>query len=235
MAVHGKQGRIRINGFDLSEYSKSINLDLSNEVVDTTTLSKNSKVYIQGINDATLTTEGIHDEDKTVLDDLFEGIIDEEAAVSYYPFNDTAGNTGFAFKAIRSAYALTNSITDSVNFSFGAQTTEGANDVVSIIALTEYTGANDSAGLDMATGSASGAIVYIHVTDVSDEADIIIEDSDDNGVGDAYAEWAKIEDVDTVDGYIIDSSVAIKRWVRVKIDGIGVAETIELQVGIKKR
>jgi hypothetical protein len=234
MAVHGKQGRVRIDGFDLSEYVKSVNLDTSNEVVDVTTFGKDSKVYIAGLNDATLTTEGVHDEDKTVLDDLFEGIKATNAVVSYYPFNDAAGNNGFSFQALRSAYALASSITDAVNFSFGSQVTDGVSNVVSIIPLTEYTGANDSAGLDLASGSASGAIVYIHVTGVSDEADIIIEHSNDNGVGDAYAEWAKVEDVDTVDGYIIDSAVAIKRWVRVKIAGIGVAETIELQVGIQK-
>ena len=234
MAVHGKQGKARLNGFDLTEYIKSINLDLTNEVVDNTTLGKNSKVYIDGLRDATLTTEGVHDEDKEKLDDLFEGIKEAGAAVSYYPFNDDAGNLGFGFKAIRSAYALSNSITDSVNFSFGAQTSGGVNDLTSIIPLTEFTADGSAAGLDLAAGSADGAIVYVHVTEVSDKADIIIEHSDDNGVGDAWTTWTALVDTDTVNGYDIDSNTAIKRWVRVTIANMAALETITLQAGIKQ-
>ena len=234
MAIHGKNGKLYVKGFDMSEYIKTAGLDMTDEVVDTTAWSKDSKEYIAGLKDATLTAEGVWDDDPTGLDAQLESIKADEAAFSYYPGLDTAGNPGYAFKAIRSAYSLSQSITDAVNFSLGGQTTEGANRVTSIIPLTEFDDNVSSAGFDLTTGSADGAIVFIHVTGVTDKADIVIEHSDDDGVGDAYSAWTALVDTDTVDGYIIDSDTAIKRWVRVRIANMTALEKITLQAGIKK-
>ena len=234
MEAHGRIAKIYVKWANISPFLSSASLDRTKDAEDITTLSKDSKKYMPGQKDAVFSGDGIYNGDKDKIDKLAHEINTGKPIYSYYPFSDDAGSKGYAFKALQSASNISNSITGAASFSLGGQTSEGVHRVTSIIPLTEFDDNESSDGVDLGSAGADGAIVFIHVTGVTDKADIVIEHSDDDGVGDAYSAWTSLVDTDTVDGYIIDSDTAIKQWVRVTIANMIALETIEVQVGIKK-
>lgn len=230
-AIHGKNARIYLNETDITEFSKSVTLDTSNDVVDVTVFNNHSKKYIDGLKDATLSVEGTYDDDKDKIDKALDDMQDVENIISYYPANDTRGNNGFVMKSLRSASATNVSITEDVNFSLAGQTTEGVTRIKSLLAKTTISADGTTPSLDLGSGGTSAIISY-HVFDLNlaGGVDIIIQDSEDNNT---FATFTTIN-ITGVDSNILTVIDSINRYVRVSVSGLGVSEDITLQIGIKK-
>jgi hypothetical protein len=231
LATHGKNAKIYLNEADITQFLKSVGLDTSNDVVEATTLGSDSKVYIDGLKDATLTADGAYDDDKDLIDKELDDMEGKENIISYYPATDTAGNTGFVMKTLKSASSKMNSITEDVNFSLSGQTTEGIIRVKSLIAKTLIETDGNSLSLDLITAG-DGLIITYHVFDINaaGDIDIIIQDSDDDNI---FATFKTIT-VNSAESGIVTEIASVERYVRLTINGLAAAEDILLQVSIKK-
>jgi hypothetical protein len=230
MPIHGKNGRVYADEFDLTPFAKSVSLDTSVELSDITTLANNGKKYLEGLKDATMSLEGVYDGDKDEIDNTLNEIKTGEALYSYYPAKDTKGNIGYCFKGLRSASATQVSITENVNFSLATQTTEGTERVKSILAKNVIEEDGVTASLDLGAGGTDGAVIYLHVFDVDGEVDIVIQDSSDDTIFDTLVTQA---DIVTSGAYRLTVSGSVGRYIRISVTGLGEAETVTIQAGIK--
>jgi ATP-dependent helicase/DNAse subunit B len=122
MAVHGKLGKLTVNSEDYTAFLKSGGLDTSNEVVDVTTLSKNSKVYIAGLNDGTIPLEGIITNAQLVKLNTARALA--SVAFAYGPVGDTPNtNVKYSGNCIFSSFSVSNTPNNEVVFSATLQIT----------------------------------------------------------------------------------------------------------------
>lgn len=231
MAIHGKNGRMYASGYDLSCYLNSIGLDKSIDTSETSVFCSDSKRYISGLKDATISAEGVYDADKDTIDNTLNELEQNVNLYSYFPAKDTAGNEGYSFLAHKTATNFAVSITDAVNFSLAGQTTEGVDRVTSIIPSTEFTTNGSSASIDLGAGTTNGAILYLHTLGVSLDATVKIEQSVDN------VNWTTLHSYGTISAIganRVFKAGVVDRYIRVTIEDLGVAESITLQASIKK-
>jgi hypothetical protein len=230
LAIHGKNGRVYADEFDITTFTKTVSLDTSVDLSDITTLGNNSKKYLEGLKDATMAVEGVYDGDKDTIDNTLNEIKTGEVLYSYYPALDTKGNIGYSFKGLRSASATQVSVTESVNFSLATQVTGGTERLQSIIAKTVITTDGVTASLDLGAGGADGAVVYLHVFGVDDEVDIVVEDSADDTT---FATLITQAGIGSVGAFRLTVAGAVDRYIRLNITGLGASETVTIQAGIK--
>jgi len=231
LAIHGKNGRLYASGYDLSCYLNSVGLDKSLDTAETSVFCDDSKRYISGLKDATLSAEGVYDKDIDTIDKTLDELGKAINIYSYFPAGDTKGNKGYGFRAHKTATNLQGSITDAVNFSLAGQTTAGVDRITSITPKTKFVANGSTASLDLGTGGTDGAILYLHVLDISDDATVKIEHSTDNTV------WTTLHDyttVSTIAGTRTIKTGTINRYIRVTIEDLAVEEDITLQASIIK-
>jgi hypothetical protein len=231
MAIHGKNGRIYANEYDLSCYLSSAGLDRSIDTSETSVFCADSKRYIEGLKDATLSAEGVYDEDVDKIDKTLTDLEAGESIYSYYPGKDTAGLPGYGFRALKTATGFQVSVSEAVNFSLAGQTSEGVDRILSITpsALIEANGSTDS--LDLGAGGVAGCVLYVHVTGLSDDATVKIEHSTDDS---AWTTLHNYGTVATVGAYRTVKTGTLNRYIRVTIEDLGVGQDITIQAGIKK-
>jgi len=231
LPIHGKNGRIYANEYDLSCYLNSAGLDRSIDTAETSVFCSDSKRYIEGLKDATLSAEGVYDKDIDTIDNTLKDLEVGENIFSYYPGRDTVGLPGYGFRALQTATGFQVSVSEAVNFSLAGQTTEGVDRILSITpsALIEANESTDS--LDLGAGGTAGCILYVHVTGLSDDATVKIEHSTDDAI------WATLHSYGTVEAvgaYRTVKTGTVNRYIRVTIEDLGVGEDITIQAGIKK-
>jgi hypothetical protein len=121
-AVHGKVGKLTVNAVDYTAFLKSGGIDTSNEVVDVTTLSKNSKVYIPGINDGTIALEGILTNAQLIAINTARAA--GQIAFAYGPLGDTpTSNVKYSGNCIFSSFSVSNTPSNEITFSATLQIT----------------------------------------------------------------------------------------------------------------
>ena len=232
MATHGKNGKVYVDGFDLTEFIKSVSLDSTKESPDTTTFSANSKAYIAGLFDSTATVDGVADNDPDGLDAMLEEIDAlETIPYSYYPFGDTAETRGYGVGMERTAHAKSQSVTEEVNFTLGLQGKVKRDYIASITPLVEL-GAESTAYIDMGADTTDGGVVYVHITGIDAQCTVTIQESTD-GLGAGLDTVTSIVDVSTTGGYRIEVAGAIARYIRVTVAGLTGTDKVTLQAGIK--
>jgi hypothetical protein len=127
MGVHGKNGYIEVNTQNLSTYLNSAGLDRALDTVDVTTFSKNDKVYISGLKDATFTLEGKWD---TTVDGYMDAEETQQdsagfVAFEYAPAGKANGRVKYSGNAIRTSYNISGDVAGEIIFSANYQVTDG--------------------------------------------------------------------------------------------------------------
>jgi len=127
MGVHGKNAYIEVNTANLSTYLNSGGLDKSLDAVDVTTFTKNDKVYIQGLKDATFTLEGKWDATVDGLMATAETAQDSAGVVAfeYGPVGKANTNVKYTGNAIRTSYNISQDVSGEITFSANYQVTDG--------------------------------------------------------------------------------------------------------------
>lgn len=98
--------KVSINSVDLSAWTRSVSIDYSAEVVDSTTAGSTTKTKLGGLKDWTATVEFAQDYAASAPDVSLFSIVGTSVAVSIVPVNTTvsATNPNYNGNAIVSAY-----------------------------------------------------------------------------------------------------------------------------------
>lgn len=187
MAIaHGKSAKIMVNGRDLSSYLRSVNVEATADVVEVSTFGSSAKSYVAGLQDGTLTAEGIYDPVASVGSDaVLRAALGGDLGPhewTVYPQNDTFGNVGYGLGATGTKFSIETPISDVVSVSAEAQSSTGSEPQLSHQALALIAAPFNGTGIDNTAASANGGTGYLQVSAATalTTATIKIQDSVDN-------------------------------------------------------
>lgn len=167
--VHGSSGRIYANGFDLSSFLKSVSSSGSVEAHDSTTFGATAKTYVPGLEDATLSAEGLFSGAVGATDPvLFAALRGRTPVVwSWLPSGDVDGLFGYGFSALSSSYEVSAPVDDLVSVSTEAQSTVGLERAQILHPLTNRTANANGTSRDHGAATTLGGYGYLQVTGMS--------------------------------------------------------------------
>ena len=125
--THGKDSVFKLDNAsgsltDISSYVNNVDFPESADVSETTTLGSagNSKTYIAGLKDATISLSGLWD---STADAIFGAVVGQSATLSfeYSPEGTTGGNIKYEGEAILTSYAISSPVGDAVGYSADLQ------------------------------------------------------------------------------------------------------------------
>ena len=162
----GSKQKIVWSGFDLTAFSRGLDVEPSVDVADTTVFGLSSKTYITGLKDARVSLEGLLDgaatgNDVRLFADLAATAIAGLVGTSF-PQGDALGNVGYGFLAHEVSLKVTTPVADVSQLSASFQVTGGVDRIKSQHALAAEVGAVNSASIDNAASSADGGVGYLH-------------------------------------------------------------------------
>ena len=229
-ASFGGNGRVFVNGYNISGFLNSFSLDTSLDTSEISSFLSAAKEYLAGQSDGTSSGEGIWDGDTGEIDAILSEIKRDEAIYSYYPGGVTNGAIGYSFRALRSSYNTQNTIDDAVRFSLASQVSKGTNRVKSIggTAIKTTTGSTTVLDLGVSGGSEKGAVIYFHATAITGTAVVVVEHSPDNTDWDTLT---ALSNVSAAGAQRLEVEGDVDRYVRVTVT-LDAEESITFQAGI---
>lgn len=131
--IHGKSSFFSIDNaagtpVDVSAFLDEVSLSRDIETAETTTFGNNSKTYITGLTDATVSISGKFDATgASTIDPVLSGILGQAATVSWLYRVSSAvvgvGNPQYQGEGIVTSYEVSGSVGDAVTFSAEIQVT----------------------------------------------------------------------------------------------------------------
>jgi predicted secreted protein len=125
--THGKDSVFKLDNAsgsltDISSFVNNVDFPESADVSETTTLGSagNSKTYIAGLKDATISLAGLWD---ATADAIFGAVVGQSATLSYEysPEGTASGKIKYTGEAILTSYAISSPVGDAVGYSADLQ------------------------------------------------------------------------------------------------------------------
>jgi hypothetical protein len=230
---HGKNTDVYCNGYDLTDYLNSIETSKTCDTAETTCFGSTSKSYLAGVNDATLSGEGLYDGDSDAVDEVLESALAAEYSEwCWYPQGDTYGSYGYGMTTINTNYTANSTIDDACKISVEGQSNVGAERILSLVALAQktetYTGTTNNNG----AATTDGGSAYLQVTQATGTIEVQIMHSTDNFAANnvELVAFTAVTDV-TSERIAIDGT--INQYVRAFATLVG-GESITLNVGLHR-
>lgn len=229
-ASFGGNGRVFVNGYNISTFLNSFGLDMSINTSEISSFLSSAKEYMIGQTDATSSGEGFWDGDTGKIDSMLDGIKSSESIWSYYPGGTANGARGYGFRALRSAYNTQNTLDGAIRFSLASQVSKGEETIKSIGGITTKSATGSTTVLDLGVGGggSNGATIYFHATAISGTAIVVVEDSANNST---WSTLTTLTDVSAVGAQRIEVAGTVERYIRVTVT-LDALESITFQAGI---
>jgi hypothetical protein len=232
--IHGKNTEIYCNGYNLTSYLNSIDTTKIVDITETSTFGNNSKNYIAGLQDGTVSVEGYYDGSSNAIDEVLNAALGaSESEWCYYPAGDTFDNLGYALQTVNNSISLTSDIGDATTISGEAQSKVGTEKIISLHALSQVTSSGEGSGHDGEASSSDGGSAYIQVTDVTGTVEVIIQhdSNSDFSTATTLASFTAIDTDHTSER--ITFSGTVNRYVRAKWT-LGGGETLTFNIGFNR-
>lgn len=185
--VHGKGTSVLIDEFDLSAYFNSVDVSTSIDTAETTAFGANSKSYITGLRDGTLSLSGMWSADTDGSDEELSAILGATTTpVVTVEFDaGTIGNRATLARAHETSFSISSPVADVVtvtaDFNASADTAAGVNlSIANGVQLTTgssiaFGSLGDLASVDNGASSANGGMGIFHVTANTLDGDALIK------------------------------------------------------------
>lgn len=165
---HGKDGKIFVNGYNLSAYLTSFKSTEDVDMAETSTFGTSAKTYVAGMRDATLSLEGYFDGVAGAVDDVLKAAIQvNDSIFMLWPQGDTVGLYGYGFKANESSYEVSGDTGGVVSISVEAQSNVGAERLIAYHAMATESATGNGTSVDGSASSTGGAVAYLEVPDIT--------------------------------------------------------------------
>lgn len=224
---HGKSTKVMFGAYDLTSFFNEASMSAKVDPAETTTFGKNSKTYIRGLNDGTISLRGLFDSTAVTGPDVnlsaALGSSTDSCLTVGWEGSLAAGKRVSASHSVTTSYEVSAPVADVVSASAEFQATGGMNTGVSLkdlaaeTASTNGTGVNDT-GQASAFTSANGGFIIVHVTAVSGTTptlSIALQDSDDNATFLATSPATATVSITAIGSYFVDiTDTSLRRFVR---------------------
>lgn len=162
--THGKNVKVFANGYDLSSYFSSVTASGTADTAEVTTFGLNSKAYIPGNKDATVSAEGFYAGGAGDVDERLAAQIGEVAVWTTIMGADALGARGYGIQTVDTAYEVGAEIGGAVAVSAEGQSIVGLEPVVVLNPLSAKTATGTGTQVDGTASTLGGASAYLHVT-----------------------------------------------------------------------
>ena len=231
--IHGKNTKVFVNHFNLTHYFNSADTTADCDTAEVTTFGKNSKVYIPGLKDGTLSAEGHYDDSSEEVKAVLNEALGEENLVSIFYGTDEPGGVGRAASVINTSANVNSTVDDGTNISIDGQVTGGIDTVISLHEMSEEDDEFFGGTVDLGGTSSNGAKGYLHVTGATGTITVKIQQSDDEFASDVE-DLITFTNVTGATSQKLDSTItSIKQYVRIYADASGGGENITFNASIK--
>lgn len=208
--VHAKRSRALLGADHISGYLTEAGEDWSGDVEDSTTLLDTAKTYVFGLEDATVSLQGLFDGDAGAIHDIFTGLKRADPVVySYCPGGFAVGGAAKIARLHQVGYQVGSSVSGLVQASMSGQAADGSRDGVVLAGLDERGSPGDADGVD--TGGGDGAVAHLHVTAVDGTVDVTVQHSAD---GSSWVDLITFPQVDEPSALRLDESATVETYLR---------------------
>lgn len=213
--AHGRNGRVYINGFDISAFLKQAGGGATVQMLDTTAFgTTDDMTFIPSLKKATMKMNGMLDETAvTGIGTLLEAAFG--AANSIFTLvpssGDVIGQACFGFSANLGTYNLDTSVGGIGKLDAEATSNYGWERLIIHHAMTTEVATATGAAQDNGAASTNGGVGFLQVPDITGitALDVVIQDSADGSTG-----WATILTFTSVTADRAKQRVAITGTVR---------------------
>lgn len=219
---HGKDTDAYVNGYVLSSFFKSMTFSATKEMADATTFKKNSKVYVPGLQDATLALDGIFDGAADAVDEVLQLALASDAGsiVSYMPNGDVFAKRAYCLGTHQSSYEVNSDIGDVSQISGEFQ----GNDTYTpglIHHIMQAEGAlGNGSGIDSGVVSTpNGGMLYVQMTTGASLVVVLQDSADGVTFADVAGGSITVGSIRTAKSLAISGT--IRRHTRVRWTGSG--------------
>lgn len=166
--VHGKNSRLLLHSVAFSGFLRAFERGTEVEMADSTTFGVEGHTFIPGLEQGTLSLDGLLDNTVTAggqdetLDTALQAAAGSVITAAVNGF--TLGNRVFMIDARETNYAVTSPVGDVVNFNASWQSEGQVDHGVALHDLTAETATANGTGVDNAALSTGGASASLHVT-----------------------------------------------------------------------
>lgn len=188
--VHGKSTVVLFDATNLSGYLNSASASSNVETAETTAFGNNSKTYIVGLKDGTISVAGMFDGAVSAIDPILQAKIGvENATVTILPDGSTIGNRATMANTDLTSYDISSPVGDVVSVSAELQADGGVDSGRSLQALTAVSSTGTGTSVDNSASSSNGGVGHLHVTANAhdDTVTIKVQHSADNST------WADLD------------------------------------------
>lgn len=208
--THGKRTRLYMDALNLSHYSRSVSIPAEVDTAECSTFGADWKQYVSGLRDATISVEGLFDavSDEALLESFDHA---DKSVWQVYFQGDAVGLPGRGLVCDTTNYEPSSEIGDVVQWSVEAQSSVGADRIVSHHPHTEQTTSGTATVVDHGSATTNGGVAYLNVTAIAGSAVIAIQDSDDNIT---FTDLASFGTVTTPGGYRVAVAGTVERYTR---------------------
>lgn len=181
---HGKNARVYANGYKVSTYLTTFELQRSCETDENTAMEPTSDyrtMESDGIEDASISYEGHYKDASGELDEILEGILGDDAIVwNVMPWGEAAiGDKCYGLRTIENEYTSDASYDKHVACSGGAEAHGGAERCVILSPMATKTTSSQATAVNNAASSAYGGAAYLQCTGAASPTtlDVIVQGS----------------------------------------------------------
>lgn len=162
---HGSKARIYANGYDLTTYFRSLSTPTTVDVAEASTFGVDSKKYVPGLRDATLSADGLFDGAEDAADQVLNAALGQAHSIwTYLPAGDGLGNLGTGFDGIETTYEIESPVDDVVATTAEAQSSTGRELLRVLHVLQAETASGNGTGVDNAAATTRGGAAFLQAT-----------------------------------------------------------------------
>jgi hypothetical protein len=240
---HGKGTRILIGTTDLSTYFRDTSISSSVETAETTTygVAGDSKTYVTGLNDATVSLSGLFDDDIGAADEVITTALGSDDDIVFTIAQDgglVVGRRCLLGQSIETKYDITSPVADVVSTALDLQSDGESVHGVVLAASDSISSTSDGTSVDGAAASTDGGIATLHVTANTRDGNITVkvQHSADNVT---FADLATFSVVPTTtktsERLSVASGTTVNRYLRVSYTVAGSTGSATIAVAFGRR
>lgn len=215
--VHGKNSAFLHGAYRLSPWINSVKTTQTTQAADTSHFESNSKTYIVGQNDGTITFAGLYDGTTGAINDVMSAAIQSGVVtpVTFTPEGVSVGAAAVLALSESTTYDIENKVSDVEAINGTVQVTGGITPGVLLSDASDISASTDFDSVDLGAGSTLGARSFLHViTNTSDDDfDAVVQHSTDNTVWVDLITFTTVPTVTTSSEYLSVTG-AVNRYVR---------------------
>jgi hypothetical protein len=234
MFTHGKLAVILVDGYNVSGFLSSFNFNATADIAETSTFGNTSKSYVLGLQDNTLSVEGFYTDGSAEIVALLNAALGAATnqVWTIFPQLSTLGLDCWGFVASQTSISVDVNMGGAVSISGDAQSSVGAELLISHHALGAETGTTASPSVDGAAATTTGGVGYLHVTALTGTNVVVkIQDSADDSTFADILTFTSVTAANSKQRAAMASGATVRRYTRETRTGTFTSATFAVGFG----